>query len=67
MASELRICYKKDHTTLEYSNLACARKQGTLSHLLHPWTGMYIVLPLAETDFVTDFQTLNLSFTFYTF
>ena len=33
-----------------------ARKQGTLSHLLHLWTEMCMVVPPAETDFNSDFR-----------
>ena len=35
---------------------ACAPKQGTLSYLLHLWTEIYMLVPLAETDFVGDFR-----------
>ena len=35
---------------------ACAPKQGTLSYLLHPWTGMYMVVPSAETYSASVFR-----------
>ena len=34
---------------------ACALKQGILSHLLHLWMEMYMVVPSVKTDFVGDF------------
>ena len=38
------------------SNLACALKQGTSSHLLHLWIQMEMVVVSAETDYVHDFR-----------
>ena len=39
-----------------HPNPACSLKQDILSHLLHPRTGMWMVVPLAETSFIIDFR-----------
>ena len=65
----LAAAYRTLRCALHYvlgSYPACARKQGTLSHLFHLWTGMCRVVPLSESDFVNDFrcETCHLRFVY---
>ena len=54
--SDFTLCMHTLRGRCGFVSPACAAKQDTLSHLLHPWTGMQMVVPSAETDFVGDFS-----------